>query len=170
MKPYSIFTVLLILVFVDSVVAETDTRKYSQGSVVIEYSEFRESETTPSEIGKLKECGDCPGIDGYLPDRITKGMWVTIRGDIFDIPISLTKDLYNLHIGPEYFRDVFKIVETRQGITVELSGGDAIASYRAIFDIDFKNMRAKRSIYRIPNMDTPFSVSEREIRYKGKQP
>ena len=147
MKPYSVFIVLLFFVFANGVVAETDTRKYSQGSVIIEYSDFRESETPPSEIERLKECGDCPGIDGYLPRRITKGMRVIVRGDIFDIPISFTKDLYNLDVGIEFIQDAFKIIENRKGIRVELSGGDGSGAYSVTFDIDFKNMRVKRTLY-----------------------
>ncbi len=163
MKPYGVFIVLLIFVFTDSVVAETETRKYSQGSVVIEYSEFRESETTPSEIERLKKCGECNGIDGYLPHTITKGIWVKAGADILDIPILLIEDLYNLNIG------LSRVVEYREGIEIQLKGGDGIASYRAVFNIDFRNMRVKRSLYRIPNMDIPI-VLESEVRHRGKQP
>jgi len=113
-----VFVVLIFDAFALS--EEIDTREFRGGVLVYVFSQFKEEEWPKELKDKLLACGDCPGIDGYLPDRYTKSIELKLKDKVYRIPKALTEDLYNPHVGIEYYRDVLRIVRDDKTIMAQV--------------------------------------------------
>ncbi len=151
-KAVSIFSFIFIVTCAN---AETEKREYSQGEVILEYARFEDKSKTKEDLESLKTCGNCPGIDGYLPDIVIDKILLRVRSDIFIIPQDLTAGLFNPHIGPNYKTDAFFIKQKPYGVLINLSGGDGTGSYKVSFKIDLIDMHVKRSLFQYPHFDKP---------------
>src|SRR5687768_1954424 len=98
--------------------AEIDTREFSEGKVIIEYSFFNEDENEKSEIKYLIECGECLGIDGYLPETVLNKISIANQKGIFILPQALVSKIYNPHVGKEYIKDAFSVKSATNGVEV----------------------------------------------------
>ena len=132
---------------------ETDTREFRGGVLVYVFSQFKEEEWPKELKDKLQACGDCPGIDGYLPRRYTKSIELKLKDKVYRIPKALTEDLYNPHVGIEYYRDVLRIVRDDKTIIINMEGGDGIAGYKVKFTINLTKLTIRRELFEIPNID-----------------
>jgi hypothetical protein len=170
MKHFIQITIVAALVSIASrAIADEDFRSYSQGKVFIEYGAFDKDSKTEDELTRIKRCGSCPGIDGYLPFTETLNLGLVVRGDKFLVHTSLVSPLYNLHVGPKFYERTFTVKETKNVVMVSVSGGDGAGSYDVEFDINLIDMQVVRKLYQYPDRETP-TITTGEVVYAAKTP
>jgi len=156
-----VFSSLAVFVFAVSILNafalpdETDMREFGEGVLLYVFSQFREEEWPKELKDKLLACGDCPGIDGYLPRRYTKSIELKLKDKVYRIPKALTEDLYNPHVGIEYYRDVLRIVRDDKTIIINMEGGDGAGAYKVKFTINLTKMTVRRELFRVFNIEIP---------------
>jgi len=148
-----VFAVLTLNAF--ALPDETDMREFRGGVLVYVFSQFREEEWPKELKDELLACGECPGIDGYLPDYYTKNVELKLKDKVYRIPKTLTEDLYNPHVGKSFHRDSLRIVGDDKTIIINMRGGDGAGAYKVEFTINLTKMTVRRELFRVFNIEIP---------------
>jgi len=149
----AVFVSVVLILDAFALPDEIDMREFREGVLLYVFSQFKEEEWPKELNDKLLVCGDCPGIDGYLPRYYTKSVELKLKDKVYRIPKALTEDLYNPHVGKAFSRDALRIMGDDKIIIINMRGGDGAAAYKVKFTINLTKMTIRRELFEIPNMD-----------------